>query len=351
MTDQDAAIRRANRALEDALAGDSLEHPGYEAIEAYVDGKLDLAEKARIEQLAALSPQVAEDIADLDAVRRSIGDRTAPLAGAHGREGGRVRRNIQWAGVAAAAAAGFVAAVWIGTRSEPASAPAPKTQASAAVAAPASMFAGSNLSNEERATVENAVASGKLNVPASVLALNTRRGTLLGAAESRNPFNPLTPTATAVLSTRPSFEWSDGHADHYTIAVFDDTFTEVARGANVTGTSWTPSIDLPRGGTYRWQVTAHRASGDITIPVPPQPEARFSIVDAQTAETVRGQRDRLSNLPLALGVLMADAGLLNEARAELQRAMEVPATAEAAKILLESIVPDQGTPTTTKPAQ
>ena len=338
MTDQDAGIRRARRALEDALAGDSLEHPGYEAIEAYVDGTLEPAARARIERLAAQSPEVAEDIADLDAVRRAIGGQKTP---------NRVRRNIQWAGVAAAAAAAFVAAAWFGTRNEP----APKQQASATVAAPASMFASSNLSNQERTAVENAVTTGKLNVPAAVLALNTRRGTLLGSGESRNPFNPLTPTATAVLSTRPVFEWSDGHADHYTIAVFDDTFTEVARGSKVTGTSWAPSTDLPRGGTYRWQVTAHRASGDITIPVPPQPEARFSIVDAQTAEAVRGQRERLSDLPLALGVLMADAGLLTDARAELQRAMDVPATAEAAKKLLETIAPDQGTPTTTKPAQ
>jgi hypothetical protein len=343
MSDQDAEIRRARRAFQEALASDGVEHPGYEAIEAYVDGTLDPAERARIEQLAEQSSAVAEDIADLDAVRRAIGDHKTPV---------RVRRNIPWAGVAAAAAAGFVAAVWIGVmRNEPAPAPT----AGGTVAAPASMFAGSNLSNEERTAVENAVATGTLNVPAAVVALNTKRGTLLGAGESRNPFNPVTPIATAVLSTRPTFEWSAADADRYTITVVDDTFTEVARGARVSGTSWTPSIDLPRGATYRWQVTAHRAAGDVTIPAPPQPEARFSIVDAPTAEAVRGQRERLSQSPLALGVLMADAGLLIDARAELQRAIEIPATADAAKKLLDAISPtisrDQGTPTTMKPAQ
>jgi len=339
MTDQDAAIRRTRRALEDALAADTLEHPGYEAIEAYVDGTLEPAERARIEELAELLPAVAEDIADLDAVRRAVGSERAPS---------RARRNVQWAGVAAAAAAGFVAAVWIGVRQNE---PAPAPQANAAATAPASMFAGVNVSNDERTAVENAMATGKLNIPAAVAALNAKAGTLLGPAAPRNPFNPVAPVATAVLSTRPTFEWSAGNADSYTITVFDDTFTEVARGARVSGTSWTPSIDLPRGAIYRWQVTAHRASGDITIPVPPQPEARFSIVDAQTAETVRGQRERLAQLPLALGVLMADAGLLVDARAELQRAMEIPATAEAARKLLEALPRDQGTPTTTKPAQ
>ena len=110
MTDQDAGIRRTRRALEDALA-EAAEHPGYEAIEAYVDGTLDAVERARIESLAARSAEVAEDIADLDAVRRSIGEGKGPVD---------IRRNVRWFGVAAAAAAGLVAAVWIGTvRNQP----------------------------------------------------------------------------------------------------------------------------------------------------------------------------------------------------------------------------------------
>jgi uncharacterized protein YyaL (SSP411 family) len=86
-------------------------------------------------------------------------------------------------------------------------------------------------------------------------------------------------------------------------------------------------------------------------PAPPQPEARFSIVDAKTAEAVAERRTRLAHVSLALGVLLADSGLMIDARAELIRATEIPATAEAARKLLESIGRDQGTPTTTKPAQ
>jgi len=132
------------------------------------------------------------------------------------------------------------------------------------------------------------------------------------------------------------------------VAVFDQNFSEVAR-ARVTGTSWRPDVDLARDATYSWQVTAKRGSQNITEPRPPRPEARFHVVDASMVDEVHDLRRRLDRQPLALGILLAERGLIADARAALMRARSIPETADAAGRLLGSL--DQGTPTTTKPAQ
>lgn len=132
---------------------------------------------------------------------------------------------------------------------------------------------------------------------------------------------PLAPIGTAVLSTRPSFTWDAmAGATSYSVAVYDERFNEIARGDRLAATAWVPPLDLERGRTYLWQVTAHRASGDVTAPAPPQPEARFTVLAAETAAVVTQQQVRLGDRPLELGIVLAQAGLLGEARVQLELA-------------------------------
>jgi hypothetical protein len=58
---------------------------------------------------------------------------------------------------------------------------------------------------------------------------------------------------------------------------------------------------------------------------------------------------RLNADPLSLGILLADEGLMVEAKRQLLRAAAAPQTADAAGRLLAPL--NQGTPITTKPAQ
>jgi hypothetical protein len=46
---------------------------------------------------------------------------------------------------------------------------------------------------------------------------------------------------------------------------------------------------------------------------------------------------RLAHEPLALGILLAEAGLVSEARVDLTRAVKVPGTSATARRLLESL--------------
>ena len=73
------------------------------------------------------------------------------------------------------------------------------------------------------------------------------------------------------------------------------------------------------------------------------------MVDAATAEKLTALRSRLADEPLSLGVLLAEAGLIDDARVELARAADTPESSELARRLIDSL--DQGTPITTKPAQ
>lgn len=315
-----AAISRALRALESA-AGDERgddAHPGIEVLEAYVEGRLPPEARVELDRLAARSSIVAEDLADLQAVHDSLAARTVVA-----------RRNIQWGRLAAAAgiAASVVIGVWLTSR--PAIAPSNPM--------PTSM---PGLSEGELASVNAALSSGRLVLPERVSSLIGREGTLLGAAAVAAPARlaPLAPLGTAVRSARPSLTWTNAGADAYTVAIFDESFTEVARSPRVAGTAWTPEADLPRGVTYLWQVTAHRGAVAETEPQPPRSEARFVVLDAVTLARVEELEQRLAEQPLMLGILLAESGLFADARAAFTRAAaSTPGTAEAAQRLLDSL--------------
>lgn len=227
-------------------------------------------------------------------------------------------------------AASVVFAVWIARRPAPAGNTASRPERAGPVE--------SSLTPEERARVEQAIAAGRITLPDQVTAL--RPGASQPKSSGTGPlFSLISPVGTAVRASRPQFTWSDAGADAYTVTVFDDGLNEMARSARVGGTSWISSRDLPRGGTYRWQVTAHRGARNETEPRPPHPEARFIVLDAAAVARVEAAEARLTREPLALGILLAEAGLLSEARVDLTRAVKTPATAAAARHLLESLDP------------
>ena len=139
MSQQNDAIRRAF----DALKGDAGEHPGHEVLEAYVEGRLDEDQKAEVERLAARSPVVAEDIADLAAIHRALVGESRPATG--------------WRRMAAVAAvaAGVLLAVWVMT-------PSP-------VDAPRSV-----IRSDENARVTAAMTAGRVVLPEGIAALRPR---------------------------------------------------------------------------------------------------------------------------------------------------------------------------------
>jgi hypothetical protein len=80
-------------------------------------------------------------------------------------------------------------------------------------------------------------------------------------------------------------------------------------------------VDLPKilveGVIYSWQVKAFRNGEEVLSPTPPAPEARFKVLDRKLAkELVSAQRNH-DEFHLALGILFARAGALDDAEREL----------------------------------
>lgn len=324
MTEPNEHASRALNALSRGIAavpGDA-DHPAYEDLEGLVDGRLDDVEREVVESHVANCAQCAEDLADLRGVAADL-QPTAPA-----------KPTRWWLPAASAAAAAVLIAVW--AAQQPAS-PAPQAgvaQAPVQSAIPAAQSVTPDpLSREERALIDRVTAIGRLEIPASISALRGTQGTLLGKSTD-TVVNPISPLGTAVLSQRPTFSWKPVKgAQGYSLAIYDDRFREVARSPRTANTTWVATTDLPRDRALTWQVTAHLNGSDVVGPAPPLPEARFKVIDQDTANAVTGLQERLASRPLELGIMLAKSGLLADAVEQLLRAEMDPSTAVTARAL------------------
>ena len=198
----------------------------------------------------------------------------------------------------------------------------PTPVATAVTKAGAMPIATAVLSKDEQGRVARALATGRMEMPANIAVLRGHTGTLLGAGDSAAAFAPTAPVGTAVIEARPQFTWTArAGATRYSITVFDERFREVAKSGSLKTTTWTPRQDLPRGRVLEWQVTAITRNETSISPAPPQPEARFVVLDAATVARLAKERTRLATEPIALGLVLAKSGLFAEADSVFQTAL------------------------------
>ena len=340
-------ILRAASALDRAIAarpGD-VDHPGYEQLEALVDGRLDDADREIVETHAELCEVCRQDVGDMIRERDAMRAPASAPASAPVFAPTRVGRAFPMRALQIAAVLLAVVGVAMFARqfgqNVAGDLQVPGPDATSAMNTPTATTPSTPvdaLTADERALVDRVLASGSLEMPAAVRSLTAPVGTLLGVSREALSLEPLSPVGTAVLSVTPRFSWTAvAGATSYSVAVYDEQFKEVVRSPLVTGASWTPTVVLSRGATLAWQVTAHFPTHDVLAPQPPQPEARFVVADAATDAAIAAQQARLSDQPLALGVLLAKAGLFLDATRELQRAAAQSDTADRANALLASL--------------
>jgi anti-sigma factor RsiW len=305
------------------------DHVSSEDLGRYVDGALPPADMEAADAHVASCEACAEDVADLRAYKQTLA-----VAGAHWRFAQRWRASrprVVAAMASAAALLGLAAWLTIGRdrpaeqnagRTLPADTPSVALRDAGGIVtldragvlrAPRALAP-----DDERAVVE-ALASRHLGIPPAIADLAGRSESLMGRSAPAQSFAALSPVGTAVMTDRPTFTWTplDG-ATRYSVRVFDDRFNQVAASGPLTGTSWVPATPLPPGSVLAWQVTATKNGVQITMPSAPDPQARFKVLDRADAEAVARAKASYAGSHLALGVLLARAGLLDEARAELQ---------------------------------
>lgn len=308
-------------------------HPGYDEMEAYVDGKLDAGERSGIEAHARDCRPCAASLRELEGLRRE-------LEGSFARPEPARRPSRLWNGwigwrwgLAAAAAAGILVAIVL-TR-----VPGRQEQTVAQITEPAAptrtgsvihdgtrlIALGSGggiqgldrLSGPYQALLQRTLANQRIETAASLTDLSGTGGLLLGAPSAPTRGKLLGPLGTVVEDPRPVFRWQPVAGATYAVSVYDASYNRIAASPPLTAAEWRIPKPLTRGERYSWQLTI-RQKVEFTLPAPPAPEARFRVLsEADEAELAQARAD-WGDSHLVLGVLYARVGLLDDAEQEMQ---------------------------------
>jgi hypothetical protein len=278
-----SGVAAASQSLHEVIGVSGDEHVEEAEIQLFVDGSLGSERRREISAHLDRCQSCAEEVRDLEVFAAKFG---------------RSDRSLSWWTYGLAAAAVLVLGVGLAWqwRAQP------------------TILAGLEaLAPADRDRVREAI-DGRLSLPSSITDLNGKRGTLLGTTDTP-AFRLVMPIGTVVLGDHPTLRWTPlAGAASYIVTLQDQTTGETINSGPLTGVEWTVEPPLTRGGTYAWQVAGSIAGGKETVaPLPPDPEAKFKVLDAQEA-------DRLGRLPashLVRGVLYANAGLLDDAEREL----------------------------------
>lgn len=327
------ARRRLEASLREGLRVAETDGPSSDEIEAYVDGSMEPEDRASFDEWLALDPALRREVSDLEALRDALR-----------REARGSRTWAIWAGLAAAAGLAAVL-LW---RGAPPSAPVPASPT--AVPAPVltlhdagreiglradgSLDGLPGVSGEIRGAVVAALQDGALAEPEGLAALRGRAGTLMG--ESAAPsFHVTTPLGTFVRSDRPTFRWTaHPKARGYELSIFSEALVKVASAHVSSGTEATPPAALERGRTYQWQVKALTPDGPLVAPAPPQPEARFRVLGEAESTALESALATAGDSDLVAGILLARAGVRDEAERRLARlAAANPGSVETGRLL------------------
>ncbi len=188
----------------------------------------------------------------------------------------------------------------------------------------------------------------QLRTPGGLASLIRRPGRLLGPGRSDQPFTLRAPVGTFVLSERPAFRWAAlKSATTFRVTVVDDAAQEdvatsetIPAGEGAAELEWQlpeTGPGLRRGRTYRWYVVATLADGSEAQSPDRTGVAKFRVLEAGPLEVVEHGRTAAGGSHLALGVLYAQYGLLEEAEREFTALFAENPGAPAARRLLERV--------------
>jgi predicted anti-sigma-YlaC factor YlaD len=186
--------------------------------------------------------------------------------------------------------------------------------------------------------VKQTLTSGRVETPSMLAGLAGKSAILMGPSGDGRPFALLGPVGVVVLSDRPVFRWGAFKgAESYVVRIYDSDFNQAAASPQVAETSWTASVPLRRGRVYSWQATALVDGREVASPVKPAPDARFMVLDQATAGALAKAKNDAPRAHLILGVLYAQAGLLEDAEREFQALLLANPQSGAARKLLQDV--------------
>jgi hypothetical protein len=198
------------------------------------------------------------------------------------------------------------------------------------------------LPDSVRGTVESALTAKRIDVPAGTAGLG-KRDILLGTPTPGGGVELLEPIGVVVEGQSVVFRWKPVAGAQYRVSVYTSDFQPAAVSGWLRETEWR-SPALPRGARYSWQLTVRSAGREFTAPLPPEPEARFQILDAASEDDLARARGTSEGSHIVMGVAYARAGLVTEAARELRMAADQNPGSSTIATLLASLNSNQRPP-------
>ena len=193
------------------------------------------------------------------------------------------------------------------------------------------------LSTVEMQRVKTALQTGKVLTPKLLKELRDSTSARMGDP-GKATFDLLGPVGRVVANDRPTFRWRPlSGAISYQVTITDPArdYEEIATSQRLEHGKWTVDRPLERGRVYAWQVTAHTEAGDVKAPE--AAEAKFIVLNQSMADDLTRARKVYAGRRLVLGILYAEAGLLDEAERELKALSAANPQSSIAKSLLRDL--------------
>lgn len=186
----------------------------------------------------------------------------------------------------------------------------------------------SELPAEFRTAVQKALETGQLEVPADLAGLVSRSQT----DEEDNIVLEM-PVASYVSSTTPLLRWErQPRLEQYQARVVDSSGKVVAESPVTEAGEWKCEPALTPGHMYRWNVTAKGRRAQVG-----SQEARFAVPSQPVLDQLASAKQHLGENGLALAVIYARAGVVDEAERLLAGAIVRNPTSEEAKRLYRNL--------------
>jgi len=151
-------------------------------------------------------------------------------------------------------------------------------------------------------------------------------------------FKLIAPIGIVIETDRPALRWSAlPGATSYTVMIYDESLTKVATSPAITSSEWTSTTPLARGKTYVWQVRALKDGEEVVAPAASRSRAKFRVLEQSKLDEIRRARSTNGNSHLMMGVVYADAGLVEEAEREFAELVRANPQSSTARKLLASV--------------
>jgi hypothetical protein len=184
--------------------------------------------------------------------------------------------------------------------------------------------------------VKRALSSQEFDRSPLLAGLTPTEGVPRGSGEEvGSRFFLIEPVRTVTLSEHPTFRWARlTGATSYIVEIYNEEFDPVASSPRLSQPRWKMAQTLKRGAIYYWQVKAIKDGKEMISPHSPAPQVKFRVLDEAKANELWRARQAYGSSHLVLGLLYAEAGLLDEAETEFRALQkENPGSAIASRLL------------------